>query len=282
MKKKALGTGLKAFIPAEYGILKDEAYAELDIEQIKPNPLQPRQKFNKESIDELARSIKESGVLQPIIVAPDGKTYKIIVGERRWRAAQKAGLKKIPSLIRPMPKMQQLETSLVENLQREDLNPLEIALSYQKLTQELNYTQQETAEKVGKDRTSVANYLRLLKLPKEIQDNLAAGNISMGHARALLSLESPELQISLYRRIIQENLSVRAVEKLIHKHKKSPPRQKSRKADADLMALQEDFIRLLGTKISISGNQNKGIIKIHYFSMDDLNRIYEKIKGGTR
>ncbi len=282
MKKKALGTGLKAFIPEEYGILKDEAYAELDIEQIKPNTLQPRQKFDKESIDELARSIKESGVLQPIIVAPDGKTYKIIVGERRWRAAQKAGLKKIPSLIRPMPKTQQLETSLVENLQREDLNPLEIALSYQKLIQELNYTQQETAEKVGKDRTSVANYLRLLKLPKEIQDNLAAGNISMGHARALLSLEGSELQISLYRQIIQENLSVRAVEKLIHKHKKSPPSQKHRKADADLMALQEDFIRLLGTKISISGNQNKGIIKIHYFSMDDLNRIYEKIKGGTR
>jgi ParB family chromosome partitioning protein len=282
MKKKALGTGLKAFIPEEYGILKDEAYAELDIEQIKPNPLQPRQKFDKGSIDELARSIKESGVLQPIIVAPDGKTYKIIVGERRWRAAQKAGLKKIPSLIRPMPKTQQLETSLVENLQREDLNPLEIALSYQKMTQELNYTQQETAEKVGKDRTSVANYLRLLKLPKEIQDNLAAGNISMGHARALLSLEGPKLQISLYRQIIQENLSVRAVEKLIHKHKKSPPSQKHRKADADLMALQEDFIRLLGTKISISGNQNKGIIKIHYFSMDDLNRIFEKIKGGTR
>ncbi len=282
MKKKALGTGLKAFIPEEYGILKDEAYAELDIEQIKPNPLQPRQKFDKGSIDELARSIKESGVLQPIIVAPDGKTYKIIVGERRWRAAQKAGLKKIPSLIRPMTKTQQLETSLVENLQREDLNPLEIALSYQRLTQELNYTQQETAEKVGKDRTSVANYLRLLKLPKEIQDNLAAGNISMGHARALISLEGPALQISLYRQIIQENLSVRAVEKLIHKHKKSPPSQKSPKADADLMALQEDFIRLLGTKISISGNQNKGIIKIHYFSIDDLNRIYEKIKGGTR
>lgn len=282
MKKKALGTGLKAFIPEEYGILKDEAYAELDIELIKPNPLQPRQKFDKGSIDELARSIKESGVLQPIIVAPDGKTYKIIVGERRWRAAQKAGLKKIPSLIRPMPKTQQLETSLVENLQREDLNPLEIALSYQKMTQELNYTQQETAEKVGKDRTSVANYLRLLKLPKEIQDNLAAGNISMGHARALISLENSDLQISLYRQIIQENLSVRAVEKLIHKHKKSPPSQKRRKADADLMALQEDFIRLLGTKISISGNQNKGIIKIHYFSMDDLNRIFEKIKGGTR
>jgi len=282
MKKKALGTGLKAFIPEEYGILKDEAYAELDIEQIKPNPLQARQKFDKGSIDELACSIKESGVLQPIIVTPEGNTYKIIVGERRWRAAQKAGLKKIPSLIRPMPKTQQLETSLVENLQREDLNPLEIALSYQKLTQDLNYTQQEIAEKVGKDRTSVANYLRLLKLPKEIQDNLAAGNISMGHARALISLEGPELQINLYRQIIQENLSVRAVEKLIHKHKKSPPRQKSRKADADLMALQEDFIRLLGTKVSISGNQNKGIIKIHYFSMDDLNGIYEKIKGGNQ
>lgn len=282
MKKKALGKGLKAFIPEEYGILKEERYAELDIEQIRPNPLQPRLKFDQESIDELALSIKESGVLQPVIVAPEGGAYKIIVGERRWRAAQKIGLKKIPALVRPMPKVQQLETSLVENLQREDLNPLEIALAYQKLIQDLNYTQQEIAEKVGKDRTSVANYLRLLKLPKKIQDNLAAGNISMGHARALISLEDSKLQISLCQQIVENKLSVRDVERLIHKHKPSPPGKKSLAPDPDLMALQEEFIRLLGTKITISGTQSKGFIKIHYFSMDDLNGIYEKIKGGNR
>jgi ParB family chromosome partitioning protein len=279
MKKKALGKGLQAFMPEEYGILKDERYAEIEIEKLKPNPLQPRLKFSQESIDELAHSIEESGVLQPLIVVPEGDHYLIIVGERRWRAAQKTGLKKIPAVIRSMPKIQQLETSLVENLQREDLNPLEIALAYQKLMQELNYTQQEIAEKVGKDRASVANYLRLLKLPKEIQDNLAENKISMGHARALIALEDPQLQISLAHQTIQNQLSVRDVERLIHSLKRTSSGQKSAIPDPDLMALQEEFTRLLGTKISISGNQSRGVIRIHYFSMDDLNRIYEKIKG---
>jgi len=280
MKKTALGKGLKAFIPEEYGILKGERYAELDIEKIKSNPLQPRMKFKQESLDELAQSIKESGVLQPVIVVPEGNDYRIIVGERRWRAAQKIGLKKIPALIRSMQKVQQLETSLTENLQREDLNPLEIALAYQKMIQELNYTQQEIAEKVGKDRASVANYLRLLKLPKEIQDNLAENKISMGHARALIALEDPKLQVSVSRQIVKKQLSVRDVEKLVHKFKQIPEEgKKIPVADPDLMALQEEFIRLLGTKISISGTQNRGVIKIHYFSLDDLNRIYEKIKG---
>ena len=281
MKKKALGRGLKAFIPEEYGILKEERYAEIDIEQIKPNPLQARLKFDKESIDELALSIKESGILQPIVVIPDRDHYKIIIGERRWRAAQKIGLKKIPALIRSMAKVQQLETSLVENLQREDLNPLEIALAYQKMIQELNYTQQKIAKKVGKDRSSVANYLRLLNLPKEMQDNLAERKISMGHARALIALGDSKIQISLSRQIIQKQLSVRDVEKIIQRLKHTAPSRKSRLPDPDLLALQEEFIKLLGTKVSISGSQKKGVIKIHYFSMDDLNRFYEKIKGAN-
>lgn len=278
MKKKALGKGLKAFIPEEYGILKEERYAELDIEQIKPNPLQPRLKFDSESIDELAHSIKESGILQPIVVIQDKSYYKIIIGERRWRAAQKIGLKKIPAVIRSMAKVKQFETSLVENLQREDLNPLEVALAYKKLIQELNYTQQDIADKVGKDRTSVANYLRLLNLPKEIQNNLAERKISMGHARALISLENPRLQISLARQIIQKQLSVRDVEKIIQKIKHPTPSKKDQLPDPDLMALQEELIKLLGTKVSIAGSQKKGVIKIHYFSTDDLNRFYEKIK----
>jgi ParB family chromosome partitioning protein len=278
MKRKALGKGLKAFIPEEYGILKEERYAELEIEQLKPNPLQPRLKFDKESLDDLARSIKESGVLQPVIVVSEGNHYRIVVGERRWRAAQKIGLRKIPSLIRSMPKVQQLEASLVENLQREDLNPLEIALAYQKLAQELDYTQQEIAEKVGKDRASVANYLRLLTLPKEIQDNLADRKISMGHARALIAVEDPKLQISLSRQIIQKQLSVRDVEKNVNRLKQSPPSQKKRSPDPDLKALQEQFVKLLATKVSISGSQKKGCIKIYYFSTDELNRIFEQIK----
>jgi len=279
MTKRALGKGLKAFIPEEYGILKEERYAELDIEKIKSNPLQPRLKFNQESIDELANSIKESGILQPVIVVPEGDHYRIIVGERRWRAAQKIGLKKIPALVRSMQDVQQLETSLTENLQREDLNPLEVALAYQKMIQELNYTQEEIAEKVGKDRASVANYLRLLKLPKEIQDHLAENKISMGHARALIALEDPKLQISLLGQIIQNQLSVRDVEKLIQRLKQPLRGRQISLPDPDLMALQEEITRLLGTKISITGNQNRGVIKIHYFSLDELNRIYEKIKG---
>jgi ParB family chromosome partitioning protein len=278
MTKKALGKGLKAFIPEEYGILKEERYAELDIEKLKPSTLQPRLRFNDDSIDELASSIKESGVLQPVLVVPEGNHYTIIVGERRWRAAQKIGLKKIPSIIRKMPKAQQLETSLVENLQREDLNPLEVALAYQKLTQELNYTQQEIADKVGKDRASVANYLRLLNLPKEIQDYLAAEKISMGHARALLALENTKAQLFMARQVVQNQLSVRQVEKTIQKLKPGTQAEKHRPPDPDLMALQEELIRLLGTKVSISGSQNRGVIKIHYFSTDELNQIYEKIK----
>ena len=278
MKRKALGKGLKAFVPEEYGLLKEERYADLEIEQLKPNPLQPRLKFNKESLDELARSIKESGVLQPVVVVSEGNHFRIIIGERRWRAAQKIGLRKIPSLIRSMPKVQQLEASLVENLQREDLNPLEIALAYQKLVQELDYTQQAIAEKVGKDRASVANYLRLLSLPQEIQDKLADGKISMGHARALIAVEDPKLQISLSRQIVQKQLSVRDVEKNVRRLKQTQPPKKRQIPNPDLKALQEEFIKLLATKVSISGSQKKGCIKIYYFSSDELNRIYEQIK----
>ena len=279
MKKKALGKGLKAFIPEEYGILKEEKYAELDLDQLKPNPLQPRLKFSQDSIDELSRSIKESGVLQPIIVAPEADGYRIIVGERRWRAAQRIGLKKIPVLIRIMSNEKQLESSLIENLHREDLNPLEIALAYQKLIQELDYTQEEIAQKVGKDRTSVTNYLRLLRLPQEIQDCLGEGRISMGHARALLSLEDSPLQISLSQQIIEENLSVRDAERMIQRLKRKPSAKKSREADPDLLALQEELLKVLGTKVSISGTHDKGVIKVYYFSMEDLDRIFEKIKG---
>lgn len=282
MKKKALGKGLKAFIPEEYGILKEEKYAELDIDRLKPNPLQPRLKFSPESIEELSNSIKESGLLQPIIVSPEGDSYRIIIGERRWRAAQRIGLKNVPVLIRSIPREQQLEASLIENLHREDLNPLEIALAYQKLIQELNYTQEEVGQKVGKDRTSVTNTLRLLRLPKEIQEYLGEGRISMGHARALISLEDPELQRSLCRRIIEEDLTVRDVERVIQKLKSTPAAKKSRAPEPDLLALQEELLKILGTKVSISGTQNKGVIKVFYFSMEDLDRIFEKIKGVNR
>jgi ParB family chromosome partitioning protein len=279
MSKKALGKGLGAFIPDEFSILKEERFAEIEIDEIRPNPFQPRMKFDDESIDELARSIRESGVVQPVLVTPEEDHYKIIVGERRWRAAQKAGLRKIPVLIRNIPKEKQLEISLIENIHREELNPLEIAQAFERLIGEQGYTQQEVAEKVGKDRTSVANYIRLLKLPAEIQEHINSGAISMGHARALLALEEASSQLFACRQIIEKNLSVRNTEKLVSKLKEKPPRTQRHLEDPDLRALQEEMLKILGTKVLISGNRSKGVLKIFYFSLDDLNRIYDRVKG---
>jgi ParB family chromosome partitioning protein len=282
MTKKALGKGLGVFLPDDYGIIKNERYAEVDIDEVVPNPQQPRLKFDPRSIDELAQSIRGSGVIQPILVVPEGDTYKIIVGERRWRAANKAGLKKIPVLIRQIPLEQQLELSLVENLHREDLNPLEIARVYRRLVEELGYTQEDIAARVGKDRTSVTNYLRLLNLPEVIQDYLAENKITMGHARALLALDNPDSQVALAKDIINRNLTVRDVEKLISGRKGEPGAPRKAAFDPDLQALEEDLVRILGTRVTIAGSRKRGLIKIQYFSLDDLNRLYRKIKGGTQ
>lgn len=281
MNKKALGKGLGVFMPDDYGIIKNERYAEVDIDEVVPNPLQPRMKFDPQSIEELSRSITETGVLQPILVVPEDDVYKIIIGERRWRAAHKAGLKKIPVLIRQIPVERQLEISLVENLHREDLNPLEIAHVYQRMAEDLGYTQEEIAAKVGKDRTSVTNSLRLLNLPRDVQEYLSENKITMGHARALLALDDADSQVALAREIVHRNLTVRDVEKLISKRKGKTFSPKKTEFDPDLKALEEDLVRVLGTKVSIAGSRKKGTIKIQYFSLDDLNRLYRKIKGGA-
>jgi ParB family chromosome partitioning protein len=281
MSKKALGKGLGAFIPDEFSILKEERFAEIEIDEIKPNPFQPRMKFDDQSIEELARSIRTSGVVQPVLVAPEDDHYKIIVGERRWRAAQKAGLRKIPVLIRNIPREKQLEISLIENIHREDLNPLEIGQAYQRLIDEQGYTQQEVAEKVGKDRSSVTNYVRLLKLPQEIQDHINGGTISMGHARALLALEEASAQLFACRQVVDKSLSVRNTEKLVNRLKERAPRTQRHLEDPDLRALQEEMLKILGTKVLISGSRSKGVLKIFYFSLDDLNRIYDRVKGAS-
>ena len=279
MTKKALGKGLKAFLPEEYGILKEERFLDIDIDRLKPNPLQPRTKWNPESLEELAQSIKETGILQPVVVVPDEDNYRIIVGERRWRAAKKVGLQTIPVLIRNLNEAQQHEAMLIENLQREDLNPIEIAKAYQKMIQDFEYTQEDVAKKVGKDRASVANTLRLLKLPEEIQEIVAEGRLSMGHARALIPIENVDHQRSMALRIVKDNLSVREVEKWVRKLQS--PKEKPPKApmDPDLLVFQDELLKLLGTKVAISGDQNKGVLKIFYYTLDDLNRIYEIIKG---
>lgn len=279
MNKKALGKGLAAFIPEEFGIIKEERFAELDIDQVSPNPAQPRTRFDDQSIEELARSIKESGIVQPIVVVPEDGGYKIIVGERRWRAAQRAGLRKIPVLVRNIAKEDQLEISLIENIHREDLNPMEVALTYSRLIEDHGYTQQELADKVGKDRTSVTNYMRLLKLPEEVREKIVDGTLSMGHARAVLALEEPAAQLQACREVLEKGLSVRDAEKLVNRLKERTPRKQKPLADPDLEALQEELVKRFGTKVMISGSRNKGVVKIFYFSLDDLNMVYGKVKG---
>jgi ParB family chromosome partitioning protein len=279
MTKKALGKGLKAFLPEEYGILKEERFLDIAIDRLKPNPLQPRKKWGPESLAELAQSIRETGILQPVVVVPDEENYTIIVGERRWRAAKKIGLQTIPVLVRNLTEAQQHEAMLIENLQREDLNPIEISKAYQKMIQDFSYTQEDVAKKVGKDRASVANTLRLLKLPREIQELIQDGKLSMGHARALIPVESPERQQSMAKQIVKDNLSVREVEKWVRRLQSPTEKPPKAPMDPDLLIFQEELLKLLGTKVVLSGDQNKGVLKIFYYTLDDLNRIYEKIKG---
>ena len=282
MTKKALGKGLGAFIPEEFGILKEDRYAEVEIDKVQPNPQQPRTIFDDQSIEELARSIKETGIIQPVLVVPEEDHYRIVVGERRWRAARKAGLRSLPVIIRNLTRDKQLEIQLIENIHREDLNPLEIAQAFQQLSSELGLTQQEIADRVGKDRASVANYLRLLKLPEEIKNYLLEGKLSMGQARAILALEASELQLQAARMVVEKQLSVRETEKLVQRYREKPPRAQKSLEDPDLRAVEEELVRFLGTKVTISGNRNKGAIRIFYFSLDDLNRIYDKIKGAKK
>jgi ParB family chromosome partitioning protein len=279
MTKKALGKGLNAFLPEEYGILKEERFLDIEIDRLKPNPLQPRTRWDPESLEELAQSIQETGILQPVVVVPDGENYTIIVGERRWRAAKKIGLQTIPVLIRNLTEVQQHEAMLIENLQREDLNPIEIANAYQKMIEDFSCTQEDVAKKVGKDRASVANTLRLLKLPDKIQDLITEGKLSMGHARALIPVEDPEHQLSMAQRIVKESLSVREIEKWVRRLQSSTVKPPKAPMDPDLLIFQEELLKLLGTKVVLSGDQNKGVLKIFYYTLDDLNRIYEKIKG---
>lgn len=282
MTKKALGKGLGAFIPEEFGILKEDRYAEVEIDKVQPNPQQPRTIFDDQSIEELARSIRETGIIQPVLVVPEDDYYRIVVGERRWRAARKAGLRSIPVIIRNLTKDKQLEIQLIENIHREDLNPLEIAQAFQQLSSELGLTQQEIADRVGKDRASVANYLRLLKLPEEVKNYILEGKLSMGQARAILALEETELQQQAARLVVEKQLSVRETEKLVQRYREKPPRAQKSLEDPDLRAVEEELVRFLGTKVTISGNRNKGSIRIFYFSLDDLNRIYDKIKGAKK
>ncbi len=277
--KMALGKGLEALIPE-----KGEEVLNLEINRIFPGGEQPRKTFRDNSLKELAASIKEKGVLQPIIVSRVGDgSFKLIAGERRWRAAQIAGLKKIPAIVKNVASKDSLEIALIENIQREDLNPVETAEAFNKLLKDFNLTQEELSEKVGKERATVANYLRLLKLPEEIKSLISDGSLSMGHARAILSVEGRANQIEAARKIITKGLSVREAEALA-KNIGLPGTKKSKghkgHKDPQIASLEDKLIKSLGTKVRIQHKGKKGgRIEIEYYSLDELDRLLEILMG---
>lgn len=255
----------------------------LDIEKLTGNIYQPRKLFAPEKLQELTASIKEKGILQPIVARKlDGDHFEIIAGERRWRAAQAAGLKKVPVILKEVEDQESLELALIENLQRHDLNPIEEAEAYQQLANEFSLNQQDIAQKVGKDRATIANSLRLLNLTPEVRQMLVQGEITTGHAKVLLALNDPTKQKALARKITGEKLTVRAAEKLVHGAlKKSPLDGQGFQMDVAgklVKGLEDDLAKTLGTKVEILYNKGKGSISIRYYSDEDLTRIIEKIK----
>lgn len=256
----------------------------LKLSSIEPNHNQPRMEFREESLMELAESMKEYGVLQPLLVQKKGDFYEIIAGERRWRAAKLAGLKEVPVVIREYTKQQSMEIALIENVQREDLNPIEEAKAYQKLMQEFGLKQEEIATRVAKNRVTITNSMRLLKLENRVQDMLIQSQITGGHARALLAVDDPELQFQIAGRIVAENLSVREVEKLVKSlSKKKEPKEKKEEDESIFLIFRELEDRMktaMGTKVSINRkDSNKGRVEIEYYSEAELERIVELIES---
>jgi len=281
-KRVALGKGLGALIP-DFGKEESRTLLYCGIEEIAPNRSQPRKHFDESKLQELAESIKEKGILEPLIVRRvNGGGYELIVGERRWRAAQKAGLKEVPILVREVEGREVLELSLIENLQREDLNPIEEAEAFRHLIEEFNISQEALAARIGKDRTTITNTLRLLKLPSEARNQLLQNHITSGHARAILSLENKEKQKELCALIIKKGLSVREAEALAKRWSEKPkkgvaPAKKKSDWESQLNSLQDSLRRHLGTKVHITQKGKKGKIEIEYYSFDDLERIIETI-----
>lgn len=247
------------------------------IEEIQPNPLQPRKTFPDEQLQELADSIKEKGILQPLMVRRRGDKFELIAGERRWRAAQRAGMREVPVLVKEVSDSEMLELSLIENIQREDLNPIEEAEAYKRLMEEFDLTQEEVSRKIGKDRTTIANTIRLLKLPPEVKQSLSEGKISMGHARAFLGLDGADRQRALLRRLLLGGLSVRQIENIIKRLRAGSP-SSPRKGNPDWSPLVEDLQRVLGTRVKIVGRRKRGKIEIEYYSAEELDRLVEMLK----
>ncbi len=285
-RRRALGKGLSALLgPKPAGQGRDsggqELVQRLPIDSIEPNPYQPRRIFNKESIKELAQSIRVDGLIQPIVVRPQGDGYLLVVGERRLRAAKVAGLTEIPGIVQDIKADRILEVTLVENIQREDLNPIEVALALRMMVEELGLSHETLAERTGKNRTTITNLLRLLRLPKDIQQLVAERRLSMGHARAILGIDEAHDQRSVAEKAVAQGLSVRQVERTVRRLSE-PQRKKDGKAaiDPNIAAAIEEMEQALGTRVKlVARGKNGGRIEIEYYSSDDLDRIYQVIAG---
>ena len=281
MAKRGLGKGMDAFLDtASVAVVeRSESVREIKISEIFPNKNQPRKNFDKEALKTLSDSIREHGVITPIVVVKSGDGYEIVAGERRWRASRQAGLKTIPAVVRTYSEIEVKEVALIENIQREDLNPIEEAMAYQALMDEFGFTQEEISEKIGKSRSKVANSLRLLALEPEFQKFVISGDISEGHARCVLSLKGAVLREFLINRIIEDGLSVREAEKLA-KDLSMEKKSKKDKKQPDTVAIEIERIRKnieerLGTKVSINHGRKKGKIEIEYYGNEDLDRLLE-------
>jgi len=289
VSKRALGRGIDALIQQ----VDDDTTSDhkdvttVPLRNIQPNPYQPRTEFDEERLSELAESIKQQGVIQPLIVEKERDIYTIIAGERRFRAARMAGLSEVPVILRKFTDDEKLEIALIENIQREDLNPIEEAKAYRKLMECNNLSQDSLAKKIGKKRSTVANSVRLLKLPEDMQESIVNGELSSGHARAILSVINPADQRILYNRIINEHLSVREAERQaagFNKGMRSSEKERDKNSQPrivppEVQEIEQRFLDKLGTKVSLKGNMQKGRIEITYYSKEDLERVYDIITG---
>ncbi len=281
MNKKRLGKGLDALLSKSQGEKREHEIKDIDIEKIKPNPYQPRDRFTEESLDELANSIENKGVLQPITVREvQYDNFELVTGERRWRAAKKAGLDTIPAIIREFKDDEMMEVALIENLQREDLNPIEEAYAYQKMIEEFDITQKEVAERVSKSRSAIANTLRLLNLPPSVQEIVSRETISMGHARALLPLGSKK-QVDLANKIVEEDLSVRKTEELVKKYQNKDKKDKTQKKKKELapkwVKARELLAERLGLDVDIKDKVSKKVVTINCKDYKEMEKIIDKL-----
>lgn len=283
-KKQVLGRGLDALIPdVEISDLEPRSFFYCDIGSIRPNPYQPRRRFSEQELRALSDSIKEKGIIQPLVVRTAPTGYELIVGERRWRAARAAKLKQVPVVVKDVTEAEMVEMALVENIQRQDLNPLEKAEGYYRLIKDFGLTQEEVAKRVGQDRSTVANFLRLRNLPEPIQKDIVNNTVSMGHARALLGAETPAQQKEAWRRIVFENLSVRAAEALVKKLKNRTPKTSCAKPrtseDIYMESLADDLTRHLGTRVRIIRRGKRGKLEIEFYGNEDLERLIARLKA---